>query len=114
TTPAVMSEFKPTLVFGVPTIYVRLLDRSVVSAAQARDVGAAARLFVSGSAPLPAHVLEAFHARFGHTILERYGMSETLMITGNPYHGERRPGSVGPPFSGVSARIVGENGDVLG
>jgi malonyl-CoA/methylmalonyl-CoA synthetase len=71
-------------------------------------------LFVSGSAPLPAHVHDAFHARFGHTILERYGMSESLMITGNPYHGERRPGSVGPPFPGVSARIVGETGEVLG
>ena len=87
--------------FGVPTIYVRLLDPSVVSDEQARAIGAAARLFVSGSAPLPAHVHEAFHARFGHTILERYGMSETLMITGNPYDGERRPGSVGPPFPGV-------------
>ncbi len=114
TTPAVMSEFKPTLVFGVPTIYVRLLDRSVVSDAQARDVGAAARLFVSGSAPLPAHVLEAFHARFGHTILERYGMSETLMIMSNPYDGERRPGSVGPPLPGVSARIVDDSLRELG
>jgi malonyl-CoA/methylmalonyl-CoA synthetase len=114
TTPAAMSEFKPTLVFGVPTIYVRLLDRSVVSDSQARDIGAAARLFVSGSAPLPAHVLEAFHARFGHTILERYGMSETLMITSNPYKGERRPGSVGPPLPGVSARIVDDSRRVLG
>jgi malonyl-CoA/methylmalonyl-CoA synthetase len=114
TTPGGMAEFKPTLVFGVPTIYVRLLDPAVVSDDQARAIGAAARLFVSGSAPLPAHVLDAFHARFGHTILERYGMSETLMITGNPYDGERRPGSVGPPFPGVSARIVGESGVVLG
>jgi malonyl-CoA/methylmalonyl-CoA synthetase len=64
------------------------------------------RLFVSGSAALPAHVLEEFRARFGHTILERYGMSETLMNTGNPYLGERRPGSIGLPFPGVSMRIV--------
>jgi malonyl-CoA/methylmalonyl-CoA synthetase len=114
TTPAVMTDFKPTLMFGVPTIYVRLLDLSVVSDEQARAIGATARLFVSGSAPLPAHVHEAFRTRFGHVILERYGMSETLMITGNPYHGERRPGSVGPPFPGVSARIVDDAGGVLG
>jgi malonyl-CoA/methylmalonyl-CoA synthetase len=114
TTPGVMADFKPTLVFGVPTVYVRLLDPAVVSDDQARAIGGAARLFVSGSAPLPAHVLDAFHARFGHTILERYGMSESLMITGNPYHGERRSGSVGPPFPGVSVRIVDDAGVVLG
>ena len=55
---------------------------------------------------------EAFRARFGHTILERYGMSETLMIMSNPYDGERRPGTVGPPLPGVSARIVDEDGIV--
>ncbi|HET7373734.1 MAG TPA: AMP-binding protein [Gemmatimonadaceae bacterium] len=113
-TPRVMVEFKPTLVFGVPTIYVRLLDPAVVSGDQAREIGKSARLFVSGSAPLPAHVHEAFRARFGHTILERYGMSEALMIMSNPYEGERRAGSVGPPLPGVSARIVDENGDALG
>jgi len=113
-TPAVMAEFQPTLVFGVPTIYVRLLDPAVTSDAQARAIGANARLFVSGSAPLPAHVHEAFRARFGHTILERYGMSEALMIMSNPYEGDRRAGSVGPPLPGVSARIVDENGAVLG
>ena len=114
TTPSVMAGFKPTLVFGVPTIYVRLLDPTVVSDAQARAIGESARLFVSGSAPLPAHVHDAFRARFGHTILERYGMSEALMIMSNPYEGERRAGSVGPPLPGVSARIVDENGSVLG
>jgi malonyl-CoA/methylmalonyl-CoA synthetase len=85
-----------------------------VSDTQARAIGANARLFVSGSAPLPAHVHEAFRARFGHTILERYGMSEALMIMSNPYEGERRAGSVGPPLPGVSARIVDESGVVLG
>ncbi len=114
TTPAVMREFKPTLVFGVPTVYVRLLDPAVVSDDDARAIGAGARLFVSGSAPLPAHVHAAFHARFGHTILERYGMSEALMIMSNPYDGERRPGSVGPPFPVVLARIVDDDGRVLG
>ena len=68
------------------------------------------RLFVSGSAPLPAQVLEDFRARFGHTILERYGMSETLMIMSNPYTGERRPGSVGLPLPGVSVRLVKPDG----
>jgi malonyl-CoA/methylmalonyl-CoA synthetase len=114
TTPSVMADFKPTLVFGVPTVYVRLLDPAALSDDEARTIGASARLFVSGSAPLPAHVHDAFRERFGHTILERYGMSEALMITSNPYDGERRPGSVGPPLPGVSARIAGENGEVLG
>jgi len=113
TTPAVMEEFRPTLFFGVPTIYVRLLDPAVVSDEQARAVGAAARLFVSGSAPLPAHVHDAFRRRFGHTILERYGMSESLMIMSNLYEGERRAGTVGPPLPGVSARLVGDDGAVV-
>ena len=102
-------EFQPTLFFGVPTVYVRLLDESVVSDDAARAIGQRARLFVSGSAPLPAHVLEAFRERYGHTILERYGMSEALMIMTNPYVGERRAGTVGTPFPGVSARLVDEN-----
>ena len=113
-TPTVMAEFRPTLVFGVPTIYVRMLEETVMSDAHAAAIGRDARLFVAGSAPLPAHVHEAFHTRFGHTILERYGMSEALMILGNPYEGERRPGSVGFPLPGVSARIVGDDGSVLG
>lgn len=95
--------FRPTLFFGVPTIYVRLLDIPVESA---RQIGRAMRLFVSGSAPLPAKVLEDFRAHFGHTILERYGMSENLMNISNPYHGERRAGSVGLPLPGVSVRLV--------
>jgi len=114
TTPAVMVDFKPTLVFGVPTVYIRLLDTAVLSDGDARTIGGAARLFVCGSAPLPAHVHEAFRHRFGHTILERYGMSEALMIMSNPYEGERRAGSVGPPLPGVSARIVDDDGVVLG
>jgi len=96
-------DFHPTLFFGVPTIYVRMLDWPVDTA---REIGSSARLFVSGSAALPAHVLEQFRARFGHTILERYGMSETLMNVSNPYVGERRPGSIGLPLPGVSVRVV--------
>jgi malonyl-CoA/methylmalonyl-CoA synthetase len=114
TTPAAITDFKPTLVFGVPTVYVRLLDPAIVSPDAARAIGEAARLFVCGSAPLPAHVHEAFRARYGHTILERYGMSEALMIMSNLYQGERRAGAVGPPLPGVSARIVDEHGSVLG
>ncbi len=114
TTPAIMADFKPTLVFGVPTVYVRLLDPAIVDDATARTIGENARLFVSGSAPLPAHVHEAFRARFGQTILERYGMSEALMIMSNLYNGERRAGAVGPPLPGVSARIVDSDGSVLG
>jgi len=103
TAAATFLDFRPTLFFGVPTIYVRLLD---IPEEQARAIGSAMRLFVSGSAPLPAHVLEAFRARFGHTILERYGMSETMMNLSNPYVGERRPGSVGLPLPGVSVKLV--------
>ncbi|MGZ5442913.1 MAG: AMP-binding protein [Thermoanaerobaculia bacterium] len=101
-------DFQPTLFFGVPAMYVRLLE---TEPAAAREIGARMRLFVSGSAPLPAQVLEAFRARFGHTILERYGMTETFMNISNPYIGERRAGTVGLPLPGVSVRV--ENGEVL-
>jgi malonyl-CoA/methylmalonyl-CoA synthetase len=104
---ALFESFRPTLLFGVPTVYVRLLE---LEAEAARAIGARARLFVCGSAPLPAHVFAAFRARFGHAILERYGMTETLMTLGNPCDGERRPGSVGLPFDGVSIRIVRADG----
>jgi len=103
TAAATFLDFRPTLFFGVPTIYVRLLD---IPPEQAREIGGFMRLFVSGSAALAAQVLEEFRARFGHTILERYGMSETLMNISNPYVGERRPGSVGLPLPGVSVRLV--------
>jgi malonyl-CoA/methylmalonyl-CoA synthetase len=96
-------DFRPTLFFGVPTIYVRLLG---LPPEQARAIGSFMRLFVSGSAPLPAHILEEFRQRFCHTILERYGMTETLMNISNPYHGERRAGTVGFPLPGVSVRLV--------
>ena len=69
------------------------------------------RLFVSGSAPLPAQVFEAFRTKFGHAILERYGMTETLMNISNPLDGERRPGTVGLPLPGVSVRIVDDGAE---
>jgi len=105
------TAFQPTLVFGVPTVYVRLLE---LPSETARSIGERMRLFVSGSAPLPASVFDAFRERFGHTILERYGMSETLMNLSNPYAGERRPGSVGLPLPGVSVRIVRGDGTEAG
>lgn len=101
-------SFKPTVLFAVPTIYIRLLN---LSAASAREIGKRMRLFVSGSAPLPAHVHEAFRAAYGHSILERYGMTETMMNVSNPYDEERRPGTVGFPLPGVSVRIVPAGSD---
>jgi malonyl-CoA/methylmalonyl-CoA synthetase len=104
---SLFESFQPTLFFGVPTIYVRLLE---LPTAVAQRIGAGMRLFVCGSAPLSAATLESFQARFGHVILERYGMSETLMNLSNPYVGERRPGSVGFPLPGVSTRIQRHDG----
>ena len=100
-------DFAPTLFFGVPTMYVRMLD---FDADAARKIGSRMRLFVSGSAPLSAHVFEQFREKFGHAILERYGMSETFMIAGNPYTGERRPGTVGLPLPGVSVELLKPDG----
>jgi malonyl-CoA/methylmalonyl-CoA synthetase len=100
-------KFRPTLFFGVPTIYTRLLD---FSRETAHEIGSFMRLFVSGSAPLPAKVLEDFQKLFGHTILERYGMSETMMNLSNPYVGERRAGTVGIPLPGVSVRLLNDEG----
>lgn len=101
-------DFRPTVFFGVPAMYVRLMD---LPAASARSIGAAARLFVCGSAPLPAQLMTSFRGLYGSTILERYGMTETLMNVSNPYVGERRPGSIGFPLPGVSCKIV--DGEVL-
>lgn len=90
-----------TALMGVPTFYTRLLDDPRLS----RDHAANMRLFVSGSAPLLVDTHEAWEARTGHRILERYGMSETNMNTSNPYDGERRAGTVGFPLPGVETRI---------
>ncbi|HKU17020.1 MAG TPA: malonyl-CoA synthase [Steroidobacteraceae bacterium] len=91
-----------TVMMGVPTFYTRLLQHPALT----RDAAASIRLFVSGSAPLLAETHREFRARTGHAILERYGMSETLMNTSNPYEGERVPGSVGPALPGVEVRIA--------
>jgi malonyl-CoA/methylmalonyl-CoA synthetase len=87
---------------GVPTHYTRLLQHSNLG----RDSTARIRLFVSGSAPLLAETHMQFLERTGHVILERYGMSETLINTSNPYEGVRRPGSVGPPLPGIQVRVA--------
>lgn len=108
---AQFESFRPTIFFGVPTMFVRLLELDAETAAR---ISRSVRLFVSGSAPLPAAVLEAFREKFGQTILERYGMSETLMNIGNPYAGERRAGTVGLPMPGVSVRIVDPAGVPVG
>lgn len=107
TATAELLDFLPTLLFGVPTIYIRLLD---TPPDDARTIGASMRLCVCGSAPLPAEVLNNFRERFGQTILERYGMTETIMTISNPYTGERRPGTVGFPLPGISARVVHADG----
>lgn len=91
-----------TVFMGVPTHYTRLLQEDGLG----RETTARMRLFVSGSAPLLAQTHQEFSRRTGHRILERYGMTETLMNTSNPYEGERVPGSVGPPLRGVAVRVI--------
>ena len=91
-----------TVFMGVPTYYVRLLAEPGFT----RELCANMRLFVSGSAPLLFETFNEFRQRSGHTILERYGMTETGMNTSNPYEGERRGGTVGMPLPGVEVRVV--------
>ena len=93
---------RATALMGVPTFYTRLLDHPGLT----REAAANMRLFVSGSAPLLAETHAAWRERTGFAILERYGMTETNMITSNPYEGERRAGTVGFPLAGVSVRIA--------
>ncbi|MFT3777699.1 MAG: malonyl-CoA synthase [Ottowia sp.] len=105
---------RATVFMGVPTLYVRMLAEPALT----REQAASMRLFISGSAPLLIETFNDWQARTGHTILERYGMSETIMLTSNPYradprHGnqsERRGGTVGFPLPGVSLRVRGESG----
>ena len=98
-----------TVMMGVPTFYTRLLAHPSFD----RERCAGMRLFISGSAPLLASVHEQFRDRTGHAILERYGMTETSMLTSNPLHCERRPGTVGMPLPEVDVRVVGDDGQVL-
>jgi malonyl-CoA/methylmalonyl-CoA synthetase len=101
-----------TVFMGVPTLYVRMLAEPGLDAQAARHM----RLFISGSAPLLIETFNEWKARTGHTILERYGMSETIMLTSNPYRpgeGERRGGTVGFPLPGVGVRVRGDDGREL-
>lgn len=91
-----------TMFFGVPTMYGRLLEEARSRLQPLRPF----RLYVSGSAPLSQDTFNEFHKVFGQAILERYGMTETIMNTTNPFEGERRAGTVGAPFPGQEARIV--------
>lgn len=95
-----------TVFMGVPTLYTRMLAEARLNPVVARNM----RLFVSGSAPLLAETFQEWKERTGHAILERYGMSETVMLTSNPYEGERRAGTVGFPLPGVELRVRDEDG----
>jgi len=97
-----------TVMMGVPTYYTRLLAEPTFGPADCANM----RLFISGSAPLLEETFVAFAARTGHTILERYGMSETGMNCSNPLVGERRAGTVGFPLAGVEVRICDEQHNV--
>ena len=90
-----------TTLMGVPTFYTRLLDHPELTAERCAGM----RVFISGSAPLRAETHAAWRARTGHAILERYGMTETGMITSNPYDGERRAGTVGMALPEVEVRV---------
>ena len=97
---------RATVFMGVPTFYTRLLSEPGFDKALCAKM----RLFVSGSAPLLDTTFEEFADRTGHVILERYGMTEALMVTSNPYDGPRIAGSVGPALPGISVRIIAEGG----
>ena len=103
---------RATVFMGVPTLYVRMLAEPALT----KDRCSHMRLFISGSAPLLIETFNEWQERTGHTILERYGMSETVMLTSNPYDakdGERRGGTVGFPLPGVGLRVRGDDGQDL-
>ncbi|TAG15327.1 MAG: malonyl-CoA synthase, partial [Rhodobacterales bacterium] len=97
---------KSTVMMGVPTFYSRLLGDARLTPAACGHI----RLFISGSAPLSPATHAEWQGRTGHVILERYGMTETNMITSNPYDGPRKAGTVGLPLPGVEVRIAGPDG----
>ncbi|MFK7956347.1 MAG: AMP-binding protein [Lysobacterales bacterium] len=99
-----------SVMMGVPTYYTRLL----ASAAFTREVGAERRLFISGSAPLLAETFQDFEERTGHRIVERYGLTETMINTSSPLHGERRAGTVGLPLADIEVRVVDDHGHAVG
>jgi malonyl-CoA/methylmalonyl-CoA synthetase len=103
-----LTRLSATMFFGVPTMYHRLARLR-----PACDAFRTLRLCVSGSAPLPSELHQAFSTATGQAILERYGMTETVMNLSNPYEGERRPGTVGFPLPGVEMRLSeGTEGEI--
>jgi malonyl-CoA/methylmalonyl-CoA synthetase len=112
---AALTSGAATLFFAVPTIYVRLVEELEERKAKSQNSSGNdlnfehMRLFCSGSAPLAAETMTAFQRLTGHSILERYGMTETGMNLSNPYVGARTPGSVGTPLPGVSIRVVSDS-----
>ena len=106
----VVSKMPEATVFmGVPTLYVRLLNEPGLNKQAVRNM----RLFVAGSAPLLIETFNVWQQKTGHTILERYGMSETAMLTSNPYKGERRGGTVGFALPGVTLRVQSDDGQAM-
>jgi malonyl-CoA/methylmalonyl-CoA synthetase len=106
---AIAAMSRATVFMGVPTLYVRMLAEPGLT----REAAHGMRLFISGSAPLMIETFNEWQERTGHTILERYGMSETIMLTSNPYDakdGERRGGTVGFPLPGVGLRVRDNQG----
>jgi malonyl-CoA/methylmalonyl-CoA synthetase len=101
---------RATVMMGVPTFYVRLLNDVRFT----RDLVRHMRLFIAGSAPLLPDTFNGFRTKSGHTILERYGMTETGMLTSNPLDGDRIAGSCGQALPGVEVRVADENGKILG
>ena len=101
---------RSTVMMGVPTFYVRLLLDKEFTKQTVKNM----RLFVSGSAPLLTETFNLFKERTGHTILERYGMSETVMLVSNPYEGARVGGSVGLPLPKTQVRITNDAGKLCG
>ena len=115
---AVIARLSEATVFmGVPTLYVRMLGEATLTREACRHM----RLFISGSAPLLIETFHDWQTRTGHTILERYGMSETIMLTSNPYHAdarhggqdERRGGTVGFALPGVQVRVQDDAGQAV-
>ena len=98
-----------TVMMGVPTFYTRLLDCEDFEREDCRNI----RLFIAGSAPLTEQTFAEFEQRTGHRILERYGMTETNMITSNPLDGERLAGTVGYALPGIEIRVTDESGQPL-
>jgi malonyl-CoA/methylmalonyl-CoA synthetase len=114
---AIAAMSRATVFMGVPTLYTRMLTEAALTREATKNM----RLFIAGSAPLLKETHEEWEQRTGHKILERYGMSETVMLTSNPYRAdaryqgqsERRAGTVGFPLPGVSLRICGDDGQPL-